>query len=103
MTTTAGPSASAEIAVAMLTSLGALLGQHGLRTRLAIQAHAIPALIVTSPDAADLSERICAAPLNGTWRYWWSWGESIPGDTAQAVTAIRRVLRTTPPAGPAQP
>jgi hypothetical protein len=104
MTSSTGrPAAGADTAVAMLASLGAILSQHGLRTRLAIQAGTAPALHVTSPEAAGLREQIRAAPLEGTWRYWWSWAEPIPGDTARAADAIRRVLRTIPAAGARQP
>jgi|HubBroStandDraft_1064217.scaffolds.fasta_scaffold231572_2 hypothetical protein len=105
MTTPTARAAGAGTAVTMLTSLAAVLGEHGLRTRLVTPAGAAPVLLVTSREAADLRERITAAPLESTWHYWWSWQEPVPGcgDTTRAADAIRRVLRTTTQPSPARP
>jgi hypothetical protein len=98
-TTAAGHAATA---VTMLEALGIALHGTGLQARLLIQAGTVPALQVTSP-ALGRSERICAAPLAGTWHYFWSWAEPIAPTPAGAATAIARVLRTAAPAGPGQP
>jgi hypothetical protein len=103
-TTPAPPGAGpTETAVTMLTALGTALDGQSLRTRLITQAGAVPVLLVTNPRATQLSERICAAPLAGTWHYFWSWAEPIAPTPAGAATAIARVLRTAAPAGPGQP
>ena len=103
MTTTtpapAGPG-SAGTAATMLEALSTALDGQGLRTRLITGLGAVPVLLVTSPAATQLSERICAAPLAGTWHYFWSWAEPIAPATAEAATAIARVLRATPPGQP---
>jgi hypothetical protein len=84
--------AGAETAVVMLEALGAELDGSGLRARLLIRAGAAPVLHVSNPAAAHLSERICAAPLEGTRRYWWSWAEPIDTAAAGAAARIGRVL-----------
>jgi hypothetical protein len=87
---------AAATAVTMLETLGTALDGMGLRTRLIIQAGAVPVLLATSPQASQLSERIRAAPLAGTWHYFWSWAEPIAPAPAEAATAIARVLRAAP-------
>jgi hypothetical protein len=44
------------------------------------------------------SEEIGAAPLAGTWHYWWNWSEPIHTAPAGAADAIRRALAAVPPA-----
>jgi hypothetical protein len=89
----------AETAVTMLEALGTELDAAGLRTQLVIRAGAVPVLHVTSPAPGSLSEEIGAAPLAGTWHYFWPWSEPIHTTPADAATAIRRALTT--PAAPA--
>jgi hypothetical protein len=93
MTTATTPAPpAAETALAMLQALGTELVRAGLRSRLNPQ---VPYLTVTSPAAADLSERVRAVPdAAGAWHFWWSWGEPIAAAVPEAAAAIRRVLRT---------
>jgi hypothetical protein len=97
-TTAAGHAATA---VTMLEALGIALHGTGLQARLLIQAGTVPALQVTSP-ALGRSERICAAPLAGTWQYFWPWAEPIAATPAAAATALARALRAPGP-DPAAP
>jgi hypothetical protein len=97
-TTPAQAPPAADTAIAMLEVLGAELLAAGLSTRLVIQPGAVPVLLVTNPEASQLRERIAAAPLEGTWQYWWSWAEPIDTTPAAAAAAIRRVLAAAPAA-----
>src|SRR5580693_4766594 len=92
--------ASAETAITMLEALGTELGAAGLSTRLVIQAGAVPVLHVTSPAPGSPSRQIGAAPLAGTWHYFWPWSEPIHTTPDGAADAIRRALTTPAPAAP---
>jgi hypothetical protein len=89
-------------ATGYLAQLHDRLTEHGLHARLLIQPQQPPRLRVINPDAATLTELISAAPLDGQWWFWWSWGERItPVDELTATTErIRHVLT---PAGDSSP
>jgi hypothetical protein len=86
----------AGTAITMLEALGTELDAAGLRTSLVIRAGAVPVLHVTSPAPGSRSEEIGAAPLAGTWHYWWEWSEPIHTTPAGAADAIRAALATAP-------
>lgn len=94
-TTRAG---SATEAVQFLEALASAMAAQGWTTHLETPPGRLPALYIRNPHAPVLSEHIYAWPnTNGTWLYWWSWGQPIsPTATsalAKAVGIIAHVLR----------
>jgi hypothetical protein len=95
-TPAAAPASTADAAVPMLEALGAELEAIGLRVRLVTDPGRVPVLHVTNPAAAELSERICAAPREAIMCFWWSWAEPIAPGIPEAAVLISRVLRSEP-------
>ncbi|MGO9078908.1 MAG: hypothetical protein ACLQDY_07660 [Streptosporangiaceae bacterium] len=92
MTTRADP---AEIA-ARMDALAAELARQGWSSRIDAPPGRQPSLYARNPEpgASVLSERIYAGPPeDGTWWFWWPWGEPIAADPGRAAAVIVRVLR----------
>ncbi|WP_084958183.1 hypothetical protein [Thermoactinospora rubra] len=55
-----------------------------------------PALKVSDPDTALMTETVDCVPLSGGWFYRWSWGETLgladdPAGAAQRIAGLFRV------------
>ncbi|MFI6503393.1 hypothetical protein [Nonomuraea typhae] len=50
----------------------------------------LPALRVSDPETALLSETVDCVPLQGGWFYRWSWGETL-GRADDPVSAAQRI------------
>ncbi|GGL42667.1 hypothetical protein [Planomonospora parontospora] len=92
-----GP-ALVDAAITHLERLRDQLVQRGLQARLHTKDGRMPHLVVINPDAAVLSENIYAAPLEGDWRYWWSWAEPITS-TEQIGVTVERIQYVLTPLG----
>ncbi|MCG5218141.1 hypothetical protein [Streptosporangium sp. KLBMP 9127] len=85
-------------AIEHLTQLRDLLTERGLHARLLTDSRRLPCLQVVHLVAATaLTEHILAAPKEGTWRFWWSWGEQIGcvSDITTTADRIQHVLAPT--------
>ncbi|MFI6184285.1 hypothetical protein ACIA8R_52770 [Nonomuraea sp. NPDC051191] len=83
------PAAVADQATAYLGDLQTLLQAQGLHTRILIQPERVPRLRVINLGCASLCEVIRAAPVDGEWSFWWSWGEPIAPTSDVIITADR--------------
>ncbi|HEY9241510.1 MAG TPA: hypothetical protein VIP48_05980 [Streptosporangiaceae bacterium] len=82
--------------LAHLRRLADELGQHGLAAELDGGTHP-GSLRAVNPEIPGLTERVlCAQAGDGSWWYWWPWGQPIGPvrDMAQAVAKIAAVLRS---------
>jgi len=82
--------------LAHLRRLADELGRRGLTAELGGGSHS-PSLRAANPQVPRLTERVlCAQARDGSWCYWWPWGQPIGPvqDVAQAVTKIAAVLRS---------
>jgi hypothetical protein len=89
---------SATEAMQFLETLATAMAAQGWTTAIETPPGRLPALYVRNPHAPVLSEHIYAWPnTNGTWFYWWSWGQAIspaaPSALAKAAGIIAHVLR----------
>lgn len=97
MNPTTGTGSTTE-AVQFLEALAAAMATQGWTANVETPPGRLPALYIRNPHAPVLSEHIYAWPAtNGTWFYWWSWGQAISPATAsglaKAANLIAYVLR----------
>ena len=94
--------AGSDEQLAHLRRLADELGQRGLAVELG-GGTSRGSLRAANPEIRGLAEWVlCAQAGDGSWWYWWPWGQPIgpARDVAQAVAKITAVLRPLP-AGPA--
>jgi hypothetical protein len=82
-------------AIERLEELARQFTSCGWSARTHTPAGRLPAVHVSNPDAAAASEFIYVHQrADGTWTYWWPWGEAIattPGETVAIVTQALRI------------
>jgi hypothetical protein len=90
-------------AVQFLEALATAMAAQGWITHVEIPRGRPPALYVRNPHAPVLSEHIYAWPsTNGSWFYWWSWGQIIsPATTSAAAKTAGIIAHVLRPNGPA--
>src|SRR5689334_9508250 len=90
---TATDADAARKAAMQLGSLAVNLRGRGFTARVT-RAGARGCVSVASPSLPQLSETVYAAPADGTWWFWWSWGDRIApvGEVETAAFKIAYVL-----------
>jgi hypothetical protein len=90
LTTGAG---SATEAVQFLETLATAMAAQGWTATIEAPAGRLPALYVRNPNVPVLSEHIYAWPnTNGTWFYWWPWGQAISPTAASALAKAAGII-----------
>lgn len=80
--------------VTQLEALGAYLARRGFETRMACAGHR---LNVANRATPEICQDIDAAPTDdGTWWFWWSWGDRIAPVTDLETAAFKIAYVLTP-------